>query len=112
MERRENLRCQSLAIAMFDMSCGHVDDVSLHGRQRRTTPLMGRRMDGSQYTSFCPKPPVPAFLIKVDVLAIEFVEEARVANVQLVWRNADDWACPICQPCIMTGTRILAWYSP
>lgn len=94
----------------FDMFCGHVNNASLHGRQGRTTPLMSRRMDGSQHTTLSPKSLVPSFLIKVDTFAIELVKEVRVANMQLVGRDADDWACPSNQLYIFA--RISTRYSP
>lgn len=58
---------------------------------------MKSRIDSSKHASLSSESPVPAFLVEMEILAIELVKEARVANVQLVWRDTDNWACPTCQ---------------
>jgi hypothetical protein len=51
-----------------------------------------RGIHGGQDAALCPEADVPSLLVEVEVLCIELVEEARVADVQLVGGDADDRA--------------------
>jgi hypothetical protein len=89
MERRENLENQFVS----SQRCAEIAiDDNVHGRQRCTTPLVKPGVYSSQYTTFGSESRVPSFLVKMDVPAVEVVEEVGVANVQLMWRDADDGA--------------------
>jgi hypothetical protein len=64
--------------------------IDLHGRQGSTSLLVECCVYSSEDTALGSKSRVPSFFVEMDVLAIEFVEEARVANMQLVWGDSDD----------------------
>ena len=49
-------------------------------------------IDGGQDAAFCAEADIPSFFVKVEVFGVEFLEEVRVADVQLVGGYADDWA--------------------
>lgn len=51
------------------------------------------RIYSSQYTTGDANLLVPSFLVKVKLLVIELVEEARVADVKLMGCYSDDRAC-------------------
>jgi hypothetical protein len=53
---------------------------------------MDARVHCSEHASFRTNFLVPSLLVKVNVLTIELVKEARVPDVQLVWGNSNDGA--------------------
>jgi hypothetical protein len=62
-----------------------IDGRSLHGTQCGTAALVER-------AALCPKADVPSLLVEVEVLCIKLVKEVRVADVQLVGCDTDNWA--------------------
>lgn len=44
-----------------------------------------------EQTTITPKALVPSFLIEVRAFGVHLFKEARVANVQLIGRNPNDW---------------------
>jgi hypothetical protein len=69
-----------------------IDRRCLHGTQCGTAAFVERGIHGGQDAALCPEADVPSLLVEVEVLCIELVEEARVADVQLVGGDADDRA--------------------
>lgn len=49
-------------------------------------------INSSQDAALCAEADVPSLLVEVEVLCVEFVEEAGVTDVQLVGGDTDDWA--------------------
>lgn len=79
-------------------------DVHLHGIHSCTSAAMLVSPNGSEQPILGPEAVVPALLVDLQRLTIDVVEEARVADVQLVGRDADDGACKLrqfmsCQSC-------------
>lgn len=68
------------------------DRGSLHGTQCGTAALVERGIHGGQDAALCPKADVPSLLVEVEVLCIKLVKEVRVADVQLVGCDTDNWA--------------------
>jgi hypothetical protein len=69
-----------------------IDGRSLHGTQCGTAALVERGIHGGQDAALCPKADVPSLLVEVEVLCIKLVKEVRVADVQLVGCDTDNWA--------------------
>jgi hypothetical protein len=46
-----------------------------------------------EYATFGSKTRVPSFFVQMEVLAIEVIEEVRVANVQFVWCDSNNRTC-------------------
>lgn len=69
-----------------------IDGRCLHGTQCGTAAFVERGIHGGQDAALCPEADVPSLLIEVEVLCIKFLEEVRVADVQLVGGDANDWA--------------------
>jgi hypothetical protein len=52
-----------------------------------------RRVHSREHTALGSESRIPSFLVEMEISTIEFVEEVGVANVQLVWRDADNGSC-------------------
>jgi hypothetical protein len=64
----------------------------LHGTQCGTAAFVEGGIHGGQDAALCAEADVPSLLVEVEVLCIELVEEVRVADVQLMGGDTDDWA--------------------
>jgi hypothetical protein len=50
-------------------------------------------VDSREYTTLGSETRVPSFLVEMEILAIELVEEVGVADVNLMRRDSDNRAC-------------------